>query len=181
MTTWNIDPSHSTLGFAVKHMMISTVRGRFAGFSGTLTLDEVTPANSRLEVSVDTASIDTRAEQRDAHLRSPDFFDVASYPGLTFVSKRIEGEVGASFKVVGDLTIRGITHEVVLDAAYDGAGKDPWGNERKAFSARGKVNREAFGLTWNQALEAGGILVGNDVKLEIESEFVKAEKTAQAA
>ncbi|MBC7898371.1 MAG: YceI family protein [Cytophagaceae bacterium] len=174
MSTWTIDPSHSTIGFAVKHMMISTVRGRFANFSGTVALDEANPANSHLDISIDAASIDTRAEQRDGHLRSADFFDVEQHPALTFKSKRVVGDPNSAFKVVGDLTIRGVTREVTLDAAFEGQGKDPWGNERRAFSAKGKVNREDYGLRWNQALEAGGILVGNDVKIEIESEFLKA-------
>jgi polyisoprenoid-binding protein YceI len=174
MTTWTIDPSHSTVGFAVKHMMISTVRGRFANFTGTVALDEANPANSSLDVTIDAASIDTRAEQRDGHLRSADFFDVEQHPSLTFRSKRIEGDPNRTFKVIGDLTIRGVTREVTLDAAFEGSGKDPWGNERRAFSARGKVNREDYGLRWNQALETGGILVGNDVKIEIESQFLKA-------
>ena len=174
MSTWNIDPSHTNLGFAVKHLMISTVRGRFASFAGAVSLDEANPANSRLEISIDAESVDTRNEQRDGHLRSPDFFDAANHPKLTFTSRRIEGDVTGEFKVVGDLSIRGVTKEVVLDAAFDGAGKDPWGNERKAFSAKGKINREAFGLTWNQALETGGLLVSPDVKIEIESQFVKA-------
>lgn len=174
MTTWNIDPSHSTIGFAVKHLMISTVRGRFADFSGTITVNEAEPAKSTVSVTIQAGSIDTRAEQRDAHLRSPDFFDAEQHPTLTFVSKRVEGNPAGSFKVIGDLTIRGVTHEVALDATFDGTGKDPWGNERRAFSAQAKINREQFGLTWNQALEAGGLLVSPDVKIEVESQFVKA-------
>lgn len=174
MTTWNIDPSHSTIGFAVKHLMISTVRGRFADFSGTISVNEAEPAKSTVSVTIKAASIDTRAEQRDAHLRSPDFFDAEQHPTLSFVSKRVEGNPAGSFKVIGDLTIRGVTHEVALDATFDGTGKDPWGNERRAFSAQAKINREQFGLTWNQALEAGGLLVSPDVKIEVESQFVKA-------
>lgn len=174
MSTWNIDPSHSTVGFSVKHLMISTVRGRFADFSGQIALDEANPAASSVNVSITASSVDTRADQRDGHLRSPDFFDVENHPKLTFVSKRVDGDLGGDFKVVGDLTIRGVTREVTLSASYDGAGKDPWGNERRAFSASTKINREEFGLNWNQALEAGGLLVSKDVKIEIESQFVKA-------
>ena len=174
MSTWNIDPSHSNVGFSVKHLMISTVRGRFANFSGAITLDEANPTRSRLHITADAASIDTRAEQRDGHLKSPDFFDVEKHPTVDFVSKELQGDVGGEFKVRGDLTIRGVTREVVLNATYEGAVKDPWGNERRAFSAKGKVNREDFGLTWNQALETGGFVVSPDVKLEIDAEFIKA-------
>ncbi|MCC6317321.1 MAG: YceI family protein [Gemmatimonadaceae bacterium] len=174
MTTWTIDPTHTNVGFAVKHLMISTVRGRFASFTGTISLDEQNPANSRVTASIDAGSIDTRAEQRDAHLRSADFFDADNHPTLDFVSTRVEGNVNGDFRIVGNLTIRGVTREIVLDAKFDGAIKDPWGNDRKAFSATGKINREAYGLVWNQILETGGLTVGNDVKIEIESEFVKA-------
>lgn len=174
MSTWKIDPTHTTVGFSVKHLMISTVRGRFANFTAVMQLDEAKPANSRVQVEVDAASVDTRAAQRDEHLRSPDFFDVANHPQLTFVSKRVEGDLGGDFKVIGDLTIRGITREVTLNARFDGQGKDPWGNERRAFTASTKINREEFGLLWNQALEAGGLLVSPDVKIEVESQFVKA-------
>ncbi len=174
MTTWNIDPSHSTVGFSVKHMMISTVRGRFADFTAAITLDEANAANSSVNVSIASASVDTKFEQRDNHLRSADFFDVENHPKLTFASKRVEGNPNGDFKVIGDLTIRGVTREVVLNATFDGTGKDPWGNERRAFSASTMINREEFALTWNQGLEAGGLLVSRDVKIEIESQFVKA-------
>jgi polyisoprenoid-binding protein YceI len=174
MSTWHIDPSHTAVAFAVKHLMISTVRGRFADFTAELDLDERTPANSKLVASLDVASIDTRSEQRDAHLRSADFFDVASHPKITFTSKRIDGDTAGDFRLVGDLTIRGVTREVVLNANFDGNAKDPWGNERKAFSAKTSVNREDFGLVYNQVLETGGVLVGTDIKIEIEAEFVQA-------
>jgi polyisoprenoid-binding protein YceI len=181
MSTWHIDPSHSTVGFSVKHLMISTVRGRFSDFTAALNLDESTPTHSGLEVTIKADSIDTRSDQRDNHLRSPDFFDVAQHPTLSFKSTKVEGDVNGTFAVTGNLTIRGITRPVTLKASYDGAGKDPWGGERKAFSASGTFNREAFGLTWNQALEAGGILVSTDVKLEIEVQFVKAQTEVKAA
>lgn len=181
MTTWNIDPTHSTVGFSVKHLMISTVRGRFSGFSGSLTLDDTRPANAALEVTIDAASVDTRVEQRDNHLRSPDFFDAASHPALTFKSTRIEGDPQGRFTVHGDLTIRGVTRAVALRASFEGTGRDPWGNERKAFTASGTINREEFGLTWNQALEAGGLLVSTDVKLDIEAQFVRAVQAQKAA
>lgn len=181
MSIWHIDPSHSTVGFTVKHLMISTVRGRFADFTATLNLDESTPANSGLEVTVKADSIDTRSEQRDNHLRSPDFFGATDHPTLTFKSTKVEGDVNDTFTVTGDLTIRGVSRPVTLKASYGGAGKDPWGGERKAFSASGTFNREDFGLTWNQALEAGGILVSTDVKLEIEVQFVKEQVAQKAA
>ncbi len=181
MSTWNIDPTHSTVGFSVKHLMISTVRGRFSDFTAVLNLDEAAPQNSSLEVSISAASVDTRTEQRDNHLRSPDFFDVANHPTLTFKSTRVSGDVNGEFTVEGDLTIRGVSRPVTLQVSYDGAGKDPWGNERKAYTATGEFDREAYGLTWNQALEAGGILVSTDVKLEIEVQFVKAKADLAAA
>ena len=174
MSTWHIDPSHATVAFAVKHLMISTVRGRFADFSATLDLDDRNPARSKLNASLDVASIDTRSEQRDTHLRTADFFDVTAHPKITFASTRVQGDTAGEFRVFGDLTIRGVRREVVLNATFDGNAKDPWGNERKAFSAKTSINREDFGLVWNQALEAGGLLVGTDIKIEIEAEFVQA-------
>lgn len=176
-TTWTLDPAHSQVEFVVKHMMITKVRGRFAEVSGSIEVDEANPSSSRVEVEIDAPSIDTRAEDRDTHLRSADFLDVENYPTLTFQSRRVEGlelEPGSSFEVVGDLTIRGETQEVTLDAVYEGRGMDPWGGERLGFSADGVIDRRDFGLEWNQALEAGGILVGNDVKIHLEAQAVKA-------
>ena len=176
VTTWQIDPDHSAVEFAAKHMMISTVKGRFSGVAGTIRADETNPDNSAVEVEIDAATIDTRTEQRDQHLRSPDFLDVASFPAITFRSRRIQGAmrtVGDEFKVTGDLSIRGTTREVTLDAVYEGAGKDPWGGERVSFSATTKLDRRDFGLTWNQALETGGLLVGNDIKISIEIEALR--------
>jgi polyisoprenoid-binding protein YceI len=176
-STWNIDPTHSLVEFSAKHMMITSVKGRFGEVRGTLTIDEARPERSVVDVEIAAAGIDTRVEQRDAHLRSADFLDVENHPSITFRSRRVEGAAtreGDEFRVVGDLTIRGTTREVTLDASYDGRGKDPWGGERVSFSARTKVDRRDFGLTWNQALEAGGILVGNDVRIEIEVQAVRA-------
>ncbi|HEX2187754.1 MAG TPA: YceI family protein [Longimicrobiaceae bacterium] len=175
--TWNIDPTHSLVEFSAKHMMITTVKGRFGDVTGTIAIDEAAPDRSAVEVVIGAASIDTRTEQRDAHLRSADFLDVEAHPTLTFRSRRIEGAAnreGDGFRVVGDLTIRGVTREVTLDATYDGRGTDPWGGERVSFSARTRIDRRDFGLTWNQALETGGILVSNDVKIEIEVQAVRA-------
>lgn len=172
-TTWQIDPAHTLVEFAVKHMMITTVKGRFVDVSGTVTANEADPKRSQVEATMSVASIDTRAEQRDNHLRSADFFDVEKYPTITFRSKRIEGDPNGDFKLVGDLTIRGVTREVTLDVTNEGRGKDPWGGERAGFSAKTRVNRKDFGLNWNQALETGGVLVGDEVKISVEVELVK--------
>jgi polyisoprenoid-binding protein YceI len=172
-STWTIDATHAEVGFAVKHLMISTVRGRFAAVKGSAELDDARPNAAKLDVTIDVSSIDTRQEQRDNHLRSPDFFDVARFPTMRFISKRIEGDIDGEFRVIGDLTIRGVTHEVTLDATAEGRVRDPWGNDRAGFSAKTKISRSAFGLTWNQALETGGVVVGDDVKLSIDVELVK--------
>jgi polyisoprenoid-binding protein YceI len=177
VTTWNIDTAHSTIEFAAKHMMITTVKGRLADARGTVTIDEAHPERSAVAVEFDAASLDTRSGDRDQHLRSADFLDVEKYPTISFHSRRVDGarkEEGKSFKVVGDLTIRGVTKEVTLDAVYEGAGKDPWGGSRVSFSATTKIDRRDFGLTWNAALETGGVLVSNDVKIQIELQAIRA-------
>lgn len=177
LTRWEIDPAHTTVEFAAKHMMITTVKGRFSDVSGTIEADEAHPDGSSTEVSMDAASIDTRNEQRDAHLRSADFLDVDNNPVITFRSKRVEGAVrkaGDSFKVTGDLTIRGTSREVTLDATYEGKIRDLEGKERAGFSATTRIDRRDFGLVWNQALEAGGLLVGNDITISVEAEAVQA-------
>lgn len=173
MTTWQIDPAHSNVEFAVKHLMLSTVKGRFADFTADLVLDDPGGASPRLDVTIETASIDTRQAQRDAHLRSADFFDAEHYPRLTFRSRRVDGPMDGEFRLVGDLTIRGVTKEVTLTARQEGSGKDPWGGERRSFSARGRIDRSDFGLRWNQALETGGFVVGDEVRVEIDTEFVR--------
>jgi polyisoprenoid-binding protein YceI len=176
-TTWNIEPNHTLVEFSAKHMMITTVKGRFRDVSGTIVIDEANPARSRAEVSMAAATIDTGVAQRDQHLVSADFLDAENHKAITFTSKRIDGaraEAGEEFTVVGDLTIRGTTREVTLKASYEGRGKDPWGGERISFTATGKIDRRDFGLTWNQALEAGGILVSNDIKISIEVQAVRA-------
>lgn len=179
-TKWNVDPTHAEVGFAVRHMMIATVRGRFGAVTGTVTVDEKNPAKSKVDVSIDARSIDTRQEMRDNHLRSPDFFDVDRFPNLHFVSKRIEGDPrNGEFRVIGDLTIRDVTREVELKATLEGETKDPWGNERAGVSATGKLNRTDFGLHWNQALETGGVVVGDEVKLSIDVELVKQANVAE--
>jgi polyisoprenoid-binding protein YceI len=173
-TTWSLDPAHSEVGFAVKHMMISTVRGRFGGVEGTIRLDESDPSRSSVEVGIDVASIDTRQDQRDAHLRSADFFDAEAFPRITFRSRRVEPVAEGAFRVIGDLTIRDVTREVTLTATDEGRGTDPWGAEKAAFAATTSIDRRDFGLTWNQALEAGGVLVANEVRISLEIQAVKA-------
>ena len=173
-TTWNIDPAHSVAEFKVKHMMISNVKGQFSKLSGTLSLDESGHHNSRVEVSAEAASIHTGDDQRDAHLKSPDFFDVEKFPTLTFKSSGVR-VVNGELSVEGDLTIHGVTRKV--NFAVEGPtppSRDPWGNTRIAVSASTKINRKEFGLTWNAALETGGILVGEEVTITLETQFVKA-------
>jgi len=174
-TTWNIDPAHSTAEFKVKHMMISNVKGQFSKVQGVLTHDELNPANSRVEASIEAASIHTHDDQRDAHLKSADFFHVEKFPALSFKSTAIRIVGDGELAVEGDLSIRGVTRKVVF--AVEGPtppAKDPWGNTRIAFSATTKINRKDFGLTWNAALETGGILVGEEVTITLDLQFVKA-------
>lgn len=172
--TWNIDPAHSSVSFTVRHMMIAKVRGTFHQWTGTVKLDDGDFSKSGVGVEINAASIDTGEAQRDKHLRSADFLDVEKFPALTFVSRRVEG-AGDRFKVVGELTLHGVTREVALDVERGGAGKDPWGNERQAFSARSSISRGEFDLKWNQALEAGGVLVSDRVDIEIEISAVKGK------
>lgn len=180
-STWQIDPAHTGVEFAVKHMMISTVKGRFADVSGTITLDEADLSGSSVEVEIDVASIDTRQGDRDAHLRSADFFDVENYPKLTFRSRRVEVEGGGRFRIVGDLTIRDQTREVVLEGTDEGRATDPWGNQKAGFTARTTIDRRDYGLTWNSALETGGVLVGNEIKISLEVQAAKVEEAAAGA
>jgi polyisoprenoid-binding protein YceI len=172
-TTWTIDPSHSHVEFAVRHLMIATVKGRFAGVAGTVRVDDANPSAATVDVRIDVASIDTREPQRDAHLRSADFFDAEKYPVLTFTAARIQDREGHAFKLAGDLTIHGVTRPVVLDVTEEGRTRDPWGGERLGVTAATKIKRSDFGLTWNQALETGGVLVGDDVKVLLELELLK--------
>jgi polyisoprenoid-binding protein YceI len=165
---YEIDPSHSQATFSVRHMMIATVKGQFKVISGTLHIDEQNPQNSEVDAQADTASIDTRDANRDAHLRSADFFEAEKYPTINFKSTKVEHVSGDEYKVTGDLTMHGITKPVVFDAEYQGKGKDPWGNERAALAAKAKINRKDWGLNWNQGLEAGGVLVSEEVKIEID-------------
>jgi len=170
--TWDIDVTHSAVQFHVRHMVISKVHGRFARWSGALQLDTADLTRSSVDVRIDAASVDTQVADRDAHLKSPDFLDVAKYPELTYKSKRIE-KAGEGYRVVGDLTLHGVTREVVLDAEFAGTGKDPWGNERAGFAAKATIDRKDYGLKWNAALETGGVLFGEKVEFSIELEAVK--------
>jgi polyisoprenoid-binding protein YceI len=173
-TKWNLDSTHSSITFAVRHMVVSKVRGRFAAFVGALDLDDADITQSTIDVTIDTSSLDTGTAQRDEHLRSADFFDVAKFPELRFRSKRIETVDDAHYRITGDLTIRDVTREVTLAVEYGGRGKDPWGNERIGFVARTALDRKDFGLTWNQVVEAGGLLVDDKVEIDLDVQAVKA-------
>jgi polyisoprenoid-binding protein YceI len=172
--TWNIDASHSGVNFSIRHLLFAKVRGRFAAWTGTLQLDDEDLCRSAVEVEIDAASIDTGTPDRDKHLRSADFFDVEQFPTLSFKSRRIDKVSDDSYQVHGDLTIHGVTREVTLDSQFGGRATDPWGGERVAFTATTSINRKDFGLTWNAALETGGVLVGDKVEIELEVEAVKA-------
>lgn len=178
--TWNIDVTHSAVHFYVRHMVISKVHGRFARWSGAITLDEQDLTRSAVEVRIEAASIDTQVADRDTHLRSADFLDVARYPEIRFTSRRIE-KAGDGYRVIGDLDLHGVVREVALTAEFAGIGKDPWGNTRAGFSAKAALDRKDFGLTWNAALETGGLLVGEKVEIAIELEAVKAQAASASA
>lgn len=171
-STWKIDPAHTHIEFAVKHLMISTVKGRFADVEGDIVIAAGDPSRSSVTATIKALSIDTRTGQRDDHLRSADFLDAANFPEISFTSTRIVGDAG-EFTVHGDLTIRGVTRQVTLDVTNEGSGKDPWGGERIGFSGKTKFDRRDFGLIWNQAIESGGVVVGHEVKVSLEVEAVK--------
>jgi polyisoprenoid-binding protein YceI len=170
---WEIDSSHSSVHFSVRHLVIAKVRGTFARWSGTVQAPDGDFSKATVAVTIDASSIDTSVADRDAHLKSADFFDAAQYPELRFVGKRVQPRSGADIDVVGDLTIKGITREVVLRVEQLGQTKDPWGNLRAAFSAKASIDRKDFGLTWNQVLETGGVMVGDRVEIEAEIQAVK--------
>jgi polyisoprenoid-binding protein YceI len=174
-TSWNIDPAHTTAEFKVKHMMITNVKGQFSAVTGVVEIDPDEVANSRVEVSIDASSIRTRDAQRDAHLKSPDFFDVEKFPTLSFVSTRVTRKDDGELAVEGNLTIHGVTRKVVFEVEGPSQpAKDPWGNVRIGWSASTKINRKDFGLNWNAALEAGGLLVGDQVTITLDAQAVKA-------
>lgn len=175
VTTWNLDPIHSSAQFKVKHMMISNVKGEFSAIKGSLTLDSTDITKSHVEATIDVATINTREEQRDTHLKSADFFDVAQHPTLTFKSTQVAKTGVDTLKVSGDLTIHGITRKVVLEVEGPTAPiKDPYGNTRIGLSASTRINRKDFGLEWNSILEGGGILVGEEVAITLDLQFLKA-------
>ena len=177
--SWKIDPAHSEINFTVRHMMISNVRGRFETFTGTVEFDQQNPANSSVDVQIEAASINTRESQRDNHLRSADFFDAENFPYLTFKSKKVEVVDDSHGRVIGDLTIRGVTKEIVLDTEFNGMSQSPWGFSSAGFSAATKFNRKDWGLAWNMALETGGVLVSDEIKVNIDIEIIE-EKVAEA-
>ncbi|AGC42738.1 hypothetical protein MYSTI_01390 [Myxococcus stipitatus DSM 14675] len=177
LKTWQLDATHTTVGFMVRHMVVAKVHGRFTRFEGKVVVPGDDLAQGSVEVKIDASSIDTGVEQRDNHLRSPDFFDASAFPKLIFRSKRVQDAGKGHYRVVGDLTIRDVTREVVLETELLGKVKDPWGNERLAFQASTSIDRKDFGLSWNQALEAGGLLVGERVDISLDVQAV-AEKAA---
>jgi polyisoprenoid-binding protein YceI len=170
--TWKIDGTHSGIHFSVRHMVIAKVRGQFSRWQGTLFVPDGDFRRATVDVTIDAASIDTGVADRDKHLRSADFFDVETYPEIAFKSRQVEDLGGDTLRLVGELTMHGVTREATLEVESAGQAKDPWGNTRAGFAARGSVDRKDFGLTWNQALEAGGVLVGEKVEIEIEVEAV---------
>ncbi|SEL78790.1 Polyisoprenoid-binding protein YceI [Stigmatella aurantiaca] len=181
-STWEIDSAHSSAKFTVKHMMITNVAGEFGSVTGTVNLDDKDPSKTTITASVDTTTINTNQPKRDAHLKSPDFFDVEKYPAMTFKSKSVKADGKDKFKVTGDLTLHGVTKPVTLDVESSSTEiKDPWGGTRRGASATTKLNRKDFGLTWNQALEAGGVAVGDEVKVMIDLELVKKDEAPAAA
>lgn len=170
---WLLDPSHSQAEFAVRHMMIATVRGWFKKMEGKLVGSLSEPEKASVELAIDVNSIDTAEPQRDAHLRSADFFDAEKHPTLDFKSRQIQPLGDGRFRVVGDLTMRGVTREVTVEVTYEGQVKDPWGNERVGFSAETRINRKDWGLNWNALLEAGGVVVGDEVRVSVQLEFIR--------
>jgi polyisoprenoid-binding protein YceI len=171
--TYTLDPAHSRIGFVARHAMVTKVRGSFDEFAGTAVLDGANPANSRVEVTIDAASIDTRNAQRDEHLRSNDFLAMQEYPKITFASTGVRQAGETTFEVTGDLTIKGVTNEITIPFEFEGTAKDPFGNQRVGFEGSATINRRDYGVTWNAALEGGGVLVSDKVTLEFEISAIK--------
>jgi polyisoprenoid-binding protein YceI len=181
-STYQIDPAHSSAHFTVRHMMVTNVHGGFKKVTGSVTYDPQNPAASTIQAEIDASSINTNDDQRDAHLRSGDFLDVEKFPTITFRSTSVEPSGDDEVKITGDLTIHGVTRPVVLKVEGPAPeGKDPWGNTRTGATATTKIKRSDFGLTWNAALETGGILVGDDLKIELDLSLIKAADSSQAA
>jgi len=172
-SNWSVDVAHSAIEFGVKHMMISNVRGSFHNFQATVVADVTDLTTAEIEFTVDVASIDTRDAQRDGHLKSGDFFDVENFPNITFKSTQITRKGDDEYAMTGDMSMHGVTVPVTFDVTFEGEGKDPWGNEKSGFSAKTSVNRKDFGLNWNSVLETGGVLVGEQVKINVEIEALK--------
>ena len=186
MAVWKFDPAHTTISFSARHMMVTTVRGNFAPPSGTLVFDQANPAASSVEAEIDTTTLVSGVTDRDNHLRSADFLDTANFPTITFKSTKVEVTGDDSANISGDLTIRGVTHPVVLKTEFLGVVNSPFGDKRAGFTASTKINREDYGLNWNVAIEAGGVLVGKEIKIELDVEAIyvaetEAEAAAQAA
>jgi len=168
MTKWTVDASHTGVDFSVKHMMVSKVRGRFTGVEGTIEGNPEDLTGANINFTIDASTIHTNSDDRDNHLRSADFFDTETFPTITFVSTDIVKTGGTNYDVTGDMTIKDVTKKITFKAGYEGTGKNPWGVEVAGFEVEGKISRKEFGLTWNQALEAGGVLVGDDIKITID-------------
>lgn len=178
MSTYTIDGAHSRIGFAVKHMVISTVRGNFSGFTSTVTVDEAQPEAAQIEVQINATTVDTGVEMRDNDLRSNNFFDVENYPSISFKSTQIEPLGGSEYRIMGDLTMHGATKPVAVTGVVEGPTKDPWGNDRVGVELVGRLSRKEWGLTYNAALETGGLVVADDVRLEIDAEYTKVPEGA---
>jgi polyisoprenoid-binding protein YceI len=175
MSTYSVDTAHSEVSFTVRHMVFAKVRGHFKTWTVALGYDPQNPTKSTVQVEIDAASIDTHEAQRDGHLKSADFLDTEKFPKIVFKSKRIEPTGKGNYKIIGDLTIRGATNEVSLDVEETGRGKDPWGNDRLGFSAKGSIERSQWGLKWNQALETGGVLVADKLDIDVEAQVIQGK------
>jgi len=179
VSTWSIDPAHLIAEFAVKHLVVTTVKGRFRDLEGTIEINESEPESSSVSASIEVASVDTNVADRDAHLRSDDFFNAERYPKITFRSHLVERVDDTRYKLYGDLTIRDVTKEVVLDTEFEGEVRDPWGNRRAAFTATTQISRSEFNVKWNQLIETGGAVVGDNVKIELHIEAVRQDEREQ--
>lgn len=171
---WTVDPAHSSIDFSTKHMMVTTVRGQFTEFNADINADPENMADADITFTIDTASVDTRNADRDNHLRSGDFFDAEKYPTMTFKATKIEAKGGNEYAITGDLTIRDVTHPATFDVTYEGTFKDPWGNQKAGFTGETKISRKDWNLTWNVALEAGGMLVSDQVKISFDIQATQA-------
>jgi polyisoprenoid-binding protein YceI len=168
MAKWTVDASHTSVGFSVKHMMVSKVRGRFTGVEGTIEGNPEDLTGANINFTIDASTIHTNSDDRDNHLRSADFFDTETFPKITFISTDIVKKGDSKYDVTGDMTVKDVTKKITFEAEYEGTGKNPWGVDVAGFEVEGKISRKEFGLTWNQALEAGGVLVGDDIKITID-------------